>query len=76
MARYVAIIVLAFGAGYLTNNVATGPKEGGSAEIAQPVPTDTSMDWETRVAVAYTKKPGRSGLARFLVALTGATREP
>ena len=74
--RYAAIIVLAFGAGYLTNNVTTGPNESGLPAIVRPVQNEAPRDWETRVAVAYAKQPGRSGLARSLVALTHATREP
>ena len=74
--RYAAIIVLAFGAGYLTNNVTTGPNEGGLPGIERPVQNEPPRDWETRVAVAYAKQPGRSGLARSLVAMTRATREP
>ena len=74
--RYAAIIVLAFGAGYLANSATTGPNEGGLPGIVRPVQNEAPRDWETRVAIAYAQQPGRSGLARSLVALACATREP
>ena len=76
--RYAAVIIFAFGAGYVTRNAASGPPDGIPSAIVQPGPKarDAAKSWETRVAIAYARQPGRSGLARALIALSHATREP
>jgi len=76
--RYAAIIVFAFGAGFLANAGARGPGVTTPSSVVEPAPKnqDRARQWETRIAVAYAKQPGRSGLARSLVALARAAREP
>ncbi len=74
--RYAAIIVFAFGAGYLTRHLAKGHLDQVRSGVVQPRAQEPAENWETRVAVAYARQAGRSGLARSLVALAQATREP
>ena len=74
--RYAAVVAFAFAAGYLTHGLSGPPTRPGSYRIFQSDPTDSADNWETRVALAYTKQPDRSGLARSLVALARAMREP
>lgn len=70
--RYAAIVVFAFGAGYLTHNVTTGPVNDSAPTIVRPGSKTPPDDWETRVAMAYAKAHGHSSLARSLVALAHA----
>ncbi len=76
--RYAAVIIFAFGAGYLARNVTSGPSDSAPPGIVQPTPKarDAAKVWGTRVVTAYARQPGRSGLARALIALSRATREP
>ncbi|MCP4594685.1 MAG: hypothetical protein GY842_28465 [bacterium] len=76
MMRYAAVILFAFSAGYLTRNTADPNELASKPGIHQ---STGSPEWgalETRVAAAYTQNPGRSGLARSLLALAQAAQRP
>ena len=75
--RYAAVVVFAFGAGYLANAVNRGPDTSTPARVVEPAPEapDGAGLWEARVRVAYAEQHGRSGLARSLIALSRAARE-
>ncbi|MFH0983583.1 MAG: hypothetical protein V2A79_18870 [Planctomycetota bacterium] len=76
--RYAALIVFAFGGGYLTHEVTSGAGDGAQPAMVRPGRdgAGAASEWETRMAVAYVDQPGRSGLARSLIALARATSRP
>lgn len=74
--RYAAVFVFAFGAGYLANSLASGGPQSPSPAPSESWSERDFGEWESRVAAAYARHAGQSGLARSLVALAEVGQEP
>jgi anti-sigma factor RsiW len=79
--RYAAVILMAFGAGYLTRNAFEPSVPVETPGLVRPAPAENkaaepASGLETRMAKAYASQPDRSGLARALLALACAGNEP
>ena len=74
--RYAAVVLLAFGAGYWANAAVSGSGATPRSGEVRVVERSAARDFEMRMAAAYSSQPGRSGLARSLVALARASKRP